>query len=102
MLNTVKVAHRSTYVIDRMKGKSFAQRQSKWDALFMGIGAMGRDENLLSYILRLLLSVAFNFTIGKVYMLPAAFAFQWHIFYIIAVYQMCIKLYERLSDVMWC
>lgn len=48
------------------QGKGFATRQSKWDALFMGIGAMSRDEGMLSYILRLLMTVLFNFTIGMI------------------------------------
>ena len=46
-------------------GKNFATRQTKWDALFMGIQAMGRDEHLISYLFRLLLTMAFNFTFGK-------------------------------------
>ena len=46
------------------QGKAFATRQSKWDALFMGLSAMGRDESLPSYLLRLLLNVLFNFTLG--------------------------------------
>jgi hypothetical protein len=48
------------------QGKGFAQRQTKWDALFFGISAMGRDEKLVSYIFRLLISFLFNFTIGVV------------------------------------
>lgn len=48
------------------RGKQFATRQSKWDALFIGIESMGRDEGLLSYILRVLFNVLFNFTIGMV------------------------------------
>ena len=48
------------------QGKGFAQRQTKWDALFMGMSAMGRDEKLVSYLLRLVLSFLFNFTIGVV------------------------------------
>lgn len=46
------------------QGKSFATRQSKWDALFMGIQAMGRDENLGSYALRVIMNMLFNFTLG--------------------------------------
>ena len=34
------------------QGKGFAQRQTKWDALFMGISAMGRDESFVNYLLR--------------------------------------------------
>lgn len=48
------------------QGKGFAQRQTKWDALFMGMSAMGRDEKLVSYLLRLVMSFLFNFTIGVV------------------------------------
>lgn len=46
------------------QGKGLAMRQTKYDAIFMGIGAMARDENLLSYLLRALLTLLFNFTIG--------------------------------------
>jgi hypothetical protein len=48
------------------QGKGFAQRQTKWDALFYGISAMGRDEKLISYLFRIVLSFLFNFTIGVV------------------------------------
>lgn len=48
------------------QGKNFATRQTKWDALFYGISAMGRDESLVAYIFRLVLSFLFNFTIGVV------------------------------------
>lgn len=46
------------------QGKGFATRQSKWDALFMGMNAMGRDEKFTSYLLRLIINVLFNFTLG--------------------------------------
>jgi hypothetical protein len=45
-------------------GKSFATRQTKFDALFMGIGAMGRDETIVNYALRLIIRALFNFTLG--------------------------------------
>ena len=48
------------------QGKGFATRQTKWDALFYGISAMGRDEKLVSFLLRIVLSFLFNFTIGVV------------------------------------
>jgi len=48
------------------QGKGFAQRQTMWDAIFFGVGSMGRDEKLASYVLRLVLSFVFNFTIGVV------------------------------------
>eukprot|EP01034_Spumella_vulgaris_P018897 gene18897-24158_t len=46
------------------QGKGFATRQTKWDALFMGMSAMGRDEKFVSYLLRLAMSMLFNFTLG--------------------------------------
>eukprot|EP01031_Cornospumella_fuschlensis_P034355 gene34355-41585_t len=46
------------------QGKGFATRQSQWDALFMGISAMGRDEGLASYLVRLSVTVLFNLTLG--------------------------------------
>ena len=48
------------------RGKKFAQRQSWWDAIFLGIGAMGRDEGLIEYLFRLLINMLFNFTIGMI------------------------------------
>ena len=52
------------YIYIKKSGKSFAQRQTTWDAIFFGISAMGRDEKLASYLLRLVMSFLFNFTIG--------------------------------------
>lgn len=46
-------------------GKDFAKRQTTWDALFMGISAMGRDEGLLEYLLRLLVNMLINFTLVR-------------------------------------
>lgn len=66
------------------QGRGFAQRQTKWDALFMGISAMGRDEGLFSYLLRVLFSLLFNFTIG---MIGAVIAFITSLFSLIYTYQ---------------
>lgn len=33
-------------------GKGFAKRASMWDLLFMGIGSMGRDENMMAFVFR--------------------------------------------------
>lgn len=66
------------------QGKGFATRQSKWDALFMGIGAMSRDEGMLSYILRLLMTVLFNFTLG---MMGAVVGFVFSIPSLLYTYQ---------------
>eukprot|EP01038_Epipyxis_sp_PR26KG_P012024 gene12024-16095_t len=65
------------------QGKGFATRQSKWDAIFMGIGAMGRDESMLAYIFRLILSVLFNFTLG---VCGAVFAFIFSLFTLLRAY----------------
>eukprot|EP01039_Chlorochromonas_danica_P008523 gene8523-9396_t len=46
------------------QGKAFASHQTKLDALFMGIGAMARDESFLSYLLRVAFSLLFNLTLG--------------------------------------
>lgn len=66
------------------RGKQFAKRQTQWDALFMGIQAMGRDENFLSYCLRLLMTLLFNFTIG---ICGALVGFLWNLWGLIIEYQ---------------
>lgn len=66
------------------QGKGFASRQSKWDAIFMGIGAMSRDEGLLAYLVRLGVSMLFNFTIG---VCGAVVAFVFSLYYLIQTYQ---------------
>mmetsp|Transcript_10224 Transcript_10224/g.29133 ORF Transcript_10224/g.29133 Transcript_10224/m.29133 type:complete len:293 (-) Transcript_10224:4066-4944(-) len=45
-------------------GKQFAKRQSMWDAMFMGIRSMGRDENFMEYAMRVLMNVLINFSMG--------------------------------------
>ena len=47
-------------------GKQFAKRQSMWDAMFMGIRSMQRDENMIEYGLRVLMNVLMNFSMGLV------------------------------------
>ena len=66
------------------QGRSFAARQSKWDALFLGISAMGRDEQFLSYALRVLFQVLFNFTVG---MMGAVLSFIWSLYGLVMTYQ---------------
>ena len=36
-------------------GKQFAKRQSMWDAMFMGMRSMGRDENMIEYGMKVLM-----------------------------------------------
>ena len=69
------------------KGQRFAKRQSQWDALFMGIQSMGRDESLMSYLLRLLLNVLFNFTIG---VCGALIGFTWSLWSVLVEYKASI------------
>ena len=47
-------------------GKRFATRQSKWDALFMGISALQKNEKISSYLLRVFMNFIMNFTLGVV------------------------------------
>jgi hypothetical protein len=47
-------------------GKQFAKRQSMWDAMFMGMRSMSRDENMVEYGLKLLMQVLINFSMGLV------------------------------------
>lgn len=47
-------------------GKRYAKRQSMWDAMFMGMRSMGRDESMLEYGLKILLQVLINFSIGLI------------------------------------
>lgn len=66
------------------QGRSFAARQSRWDALFLGISAMGRDEHFISYALRVLAQVLLNFTVG---MMGAVLSFIWSLYALVASYQ---------------
>jgi len=65
-------------------GKKFAKRQSMWDALFMGMRSMGRDESIIEYGLRLLMQVLINFSMG---MIGALFVFIWGLWSIVNSYQ---------------
>mmetsp|Transcript_6072 Transcript_6072/g.7456 ORF Transcript_6072/g.7456 Transcript_6072/m.7456 type:complete len:300 (+) Transcript_6072:69-968(+) len=46
------------------QGKQFAKRQSMWDAMFIGMRHMGRDESTMEYVLKVLMQVLINFTMG--------------------------------------
>lgn len=48
------------------RGKQFAKRQSMWDAMFMGMRSMGRDEKFFEYALKVLMQVLVNFSMGLV------------------------------------
>uniref|UniRef100_A0A6U0UXC3 Uncharacterized protein n=1 Tax=Pinguiococcus pyrenoidosus TaxID=172671 RepID=A0A6U0UXC3_9STRA len=51
-------------------GKRFAKRATYWDVIFMGVGmAMGRDESLPEFLLRVLIRVVMNLTVGLIFAL---------------------------------
>jgi hypothetical protein len=66
------------------QGKQFAKRQSMWDAMFMGIRHMGRDESTMEYMLRVLLQILVNFSMG---LLMALVIFIFGLWSIIKSYQ---------------
>jgi len=49
-------------------GKAFAKRQSMWDLLFLAINSSSsrRDENVIGILLKYVLQLLFNFTLGLV------------------------------------
>lgn len=65
-------------------GKQFAKRQSMWDAMFIGIRTMGRDESMVEYAFRVLMQVLLNFSIGLV---MALFFFIFGLWGIVKSYQ---------------
>lgn len=69
-------------------GKQFAQKQTKWDALFIGVRSLGRDESILSYMLELLLKMLFNFTLG---MMGTVVGFILSLYSIISSYQAALS-----------
>jgi len=87
MLDQIPVTHCTTVFfphaiisLSKGQGQSFAKRQTMWDTLFMSIGSIGRDEKLASYLLRLVMSFLFNFTIG---IFGAVVAFIFNLFSLI-------------------
>jgi len=66
------------------KGKGFSQKSSWYDLIFMGIDSMGRDEQLLSFIIRWIFQLAMNFTIG---MTGTLIAFVWYLWSMVTTYQ---------------
>jgi len=65
-------------------GKQFAKRQSWWDAIFMGMRSMRRDESFIEYGLKMLMQVLINFSMGLV---MALFIFIFGLWSIISTYQ---------------
>lgn len=65
-------------------GKQFAKRQSMWDAMFMGMRSMGRDESMIEYGLKVLMQVLMNFSMG---LIIALFTFVIGLWSIVRSYQ---------------
>jgi len=65
-------------------GKQFAKRQSMWDALFMGMRSMKRDESMVEYMLQMLMNLLINFSIG---LIGALVVFVFGLWSIIKSYQ---------------
>ena len=64
-------------------GKDFAKRSSMWDLIFMG-WRWGRDEQLVTVVLRWLMQLLMNFTLG---LIGALFVFVWRLWGLIAAYK---------------
>lgn len=47
-------------------GKRFAKKQSMWDAMFVGMRSMSRDESMAEYLLKMVVQVLINFSLGLV------------------------------------
>jgi len=47
-------------------GKKFAKRQSLWDAMFVGMRSMSRDDTMVDYALKMVMQVLINFSIGLI------------------------------------
>ena len=66
-------------------GKAFAKRQSMWDLLFTGLRFSGRrDESTVAVVLRWLVQLLFNFTLG---LCGALGVFLWRLRALVASYQ---------------
>lgn len=72
------------------QGRGFAQRQSTWDALFLGIGAMSRDETLMEYFIKVLMNLLINFTFG---MIMAVVIFIFSLYNVIVSYKASIIIW---------
>ena len=66
-------------------GKSFAKRQSMWDLMFAGLRFSGRrDESTAAVVIRWLINLLFNFTLG---LCGALGVFLWRLRALVASYQ---------------
>lgn len=67
LLSTEGITHTREKFWDQFsKGQRFASRQSKWDAFFMGLSALQKNEKIGSYLLRIFANFIFNVTLGLI------------------------------------
>ena len=65
-------------------GKSFASRQTKWDIIFSGISAIGRDEKIANFLFRIVSAFLLNITVG---LCGAVIAFWWSLWSLVQEYR---------------
>ncbi len=66
-------------------GKSFAKRQTMFDMFFSF--TMGRDETLGAFLLRAVLTLLFNLTVGLVFSL---LGFAWNLWSLLVAYKVSL------------
>jgi len=66
-----------------LRGVSVAQRQTLFDAFFVGMRALGRDENIASYALNMVLVFLSNFASS---MFVSLFVFAWRVREVVAAF----------------
>ena len=64
-------------------GKEAANRQSKWDAFWIGLSVMGKDESFFEWIVRVIMAVLMNFSVGIIF---ACFIFIFSLYELISQY----------------
>jgi len=65
-------------------GKAFASRQTKWDIIFTGISAIGRDEKIANFLFRIVSAFLLNITVG---LCGAVIAFWWNLWGLVQEYR---------------
>lgn len=65
-------------------GKAYASRKTKWDIIFAGLSAIGRDEKIGSFVFRIAFQFLINITMG---LFGAVLAFWWNLWSLITEYR---------------
>lgn len=66
------------------QGRQAAKRSTMWDIIFMNFSRMRKDEKLMTYLMRILISFVTNVTIG---LIMAAVTFVFAVYYVVISYQ---------------